>query len=92
MRFVELSNIALGGMDRAQQSLDLTASRIARAPTIATDNPPVQSGSSDPEPVDTVHLSADVADLLKARQNFAASAKLLQTAGQMGRHSVDILA
>jgi hypothetical protein len=73
---------ALGGLDRAQSTLERSASRLARAATTVSDGPPV----------DAVDLSATVVDLLTARHEFAVNVKLLQTADDLERRALDILA
>jgi flagellar basal body rod protein FlgF len=79
---VDIFATALGGLDRAQFSLERGASRIARAGTTV----------SVGRPVDGVDLSRTVVDLLTARHEFAIHMKLLQTADDLERRALDILA
>ena len=78
---MELSTIALRGLDAALAGFDQAASRIVRA-----------TAPSDPASADAVNWSAAVVGLLTARQDFAANLKVLKVAGEMERHTLDILA
>ncbi|HSP67887.1 MAG TPA: flagellar basal body rod C-terminal domain-containing protein, partial [Bryobacteraceae bacterium] len=73
---VQISTIALSGMDRAQSQLEGTARRLARGPS--------QTDSTD--------LSANMVALLKVRNDFAANTKTLKAADEMKRRVIDILA
>jgi len=79
---VELSAIALRGLDAAQAGLDRAASRIARATEPA----------SDAAPAGTVDLSTAIAGLLAARQDFAVNVKVFETADEVERQALDLLA
>ncbi|MBI1792435.1 MAG: flagellar protein [Acidobacteria bacterium] len=61
---MEILNLALEGMHRAEQSLEKTAARIARLPLTV-----------DAPPQDQVDLSAEAIALLEARNAFAANAR-----------------
>lgn len=76
---VEISAIALSGLDRAQASLDQTATRLARL--------------AGPEtPGDTADLSSAMVDMLAAKDEFAVNIKMLKVADQMNGQVLDILA
>ncbi len=79
---MDISAIALRGLDAAQADLDQAAGSIARA-TVP---------GSDAAPADTVDLSTAIVGLLTARQEFAANIKVLKTADEMERHALDLLA
>ncbi len=78
---MELSAIALQGMERAQAQLERSAERLSRA-----GRPP-----SDGVPADTVDLSAEMVGLLSARNAFAAMTRVLKTTDDMERHVIDLL-
>ena len=79
---MELSAIALRGLDAAQAGLDQAAGRIAR----------VTEPASVAAPADTVDLSTAIVGLLAARQDFAVNVKVLKTADEMERQALDLLA
>ncbi|MGD0773076.1 MAG: flagellar basal body rod C-terminal domain-containing protein [Candidatus Solibacter sp.] len=74
---MDVMGAALGGMRDAQSRLEKTAERIA--------------GASAPTP-DTVDLSTEMAGMLAARDQFQVSARVFQTADEMQRKVLDILA
>lgn len=80
MRDVEISNIALDGMNRAASALDKTATRIARMPL-----------SAEAPPADSVDLSQDMVDLLAARRSFEANVKTARTGDELTRTLLDML-
>lgn len=71
--------IALGGMDRAQEQLEKTATRLARVDTTQP-------------PADTVDLSAEMVSLIEARNTYEANLNVLKTADQMRGEIVNLLA
>jgi hypothetical protein len=79
---VELTAISLQGLERAQASFERSAGRLASL------------GSSTPDgaPADAVELSTAAADLLSARQDFTLDLKVVETAKQMERETLDLLA
>jgi hypothetical protein len=79
---VELSAIALTGLDRAQARFE----QSARSVTAAT-APPTDSATAD-----TVDLTTASVNLLAAKQDFAVNLKVLQTADRLDRSTLDILA
>jgi flagellar hook protein FlgE len=78
-RNMEISAIALSGMQQAQTRLDKTATRIAAAADPST-------------PTDTADLSGNMVALLEARNAFAANAQTMRTADQIERNVLNILA
>src|SRR5262249_33766317 len=78
---VELTAISLQGLTRAQASFERSSCRLASI------------GSSTPEgaPVDAVDLSTAAVDLLAARQDFTLNLKVLETAKQMERKTLNLL-
>jgi flagellar hook protein FlgE len=82
MEAVELTAIALQGLDRAQAGLEKAAGRLS---SIAA--PPAENA-----PADTIDLSAAAVGLLEARQDFAANLNVLKTADRMERKAIDLLA
>ena len=71
---MNLVGIALGGMESAQQSIDLSARRLA----------------SPDQPGDTVDLSAEMVALLSAKNQFAMNAQVAHIADQMQRQVLDL--
>jgi hypothetical protein len=79
---MELSGIALRGLDRAQSRFERAAERLTAT---GADSP-------DGAPADTVDLSAATVGLLAARAEFAAQIQLLKVADEMERRAFDVLA
>jgi flagellar hook protein FlgE len=78
---VEISNLALQGMARATSMVDRAAGRIARLPMDASATP-----------TDTVDLSTEMVNLLQGQRSFEANVKSAQTADEMTRTTLDMLA
>jgi Zn-dependent M28 family amino/carboxypeptidase len=78
---MEASAIALQGLQNAEALLERAATRIARA------------GATDAagNPVDVVDLSREMVALILARDFFKGNARVLETAGEMQKHVLDIL-
>jgi flagellar hook protein FlgE len=74
---MDVMNAALGGMQNAQSKFDKTAQRISGASTQASD-------STD--------LSTDMVDMLAARNQFQTNARVFQTADEMQKRLLDIMA
>ena len=55
-------------------------------------NSPLIGTLSTEAPVDTVELSDAAVSLLSARNEYAANIKVIQTADEMQRHMLDLLA
>jgi hypothetical protein len=67
---MQITAIALGGMERAGGRVDLAASRLSQA--------------ADPEAGgDIVDLSQEIVSLLEARTDFQTQVKVMQTAQEM---------
>ena len=73
---MDVTAIALSGLQAAQQTLETTSRRIA----------------SPQQPGDVVDLSTDMVALIEANRQFAANAKVIQTAEQMQKHTLDLFA
>ncbi|HEY1495040.1 MAG TPA: flagellar basal body rod C-terminal domain-containing protein [Candidatus Solibacter sp.] len=68
---------AVGGLERAQASLEQVAGRLAKASSAA--------------PEDTVDLSAEMVKLLHARNAFQSKARVIEAEDQMQRAAVNLL-
>jgi hypothetical protein len=79
---MNISAIALDGLNQAQASFEQSASRLSAMTT-----PGPEGGS-----IDTVDLSASIVEMLSAKQNFAANVNVLKTADHIERQALDILA
>jgi flagellar basal body rod protein FlgC len=82
LRHMDLSDIALLGLQRADAQLEQAASRIANAATLSPD------GSN----VDTVDISAEIVALVSAKNQFSVNAATLKVANQVQKSAVDLLA
>jgi flagellar hook protein FlgE len=74
---VDISSIALSGLQSAQDRFDLAAARVTGA-------------SSQPE--DTVDLSQSAVDLVAAKDQFGAAVRVVHVADQMQKSALNILA
>ena len=79
-------SIPLAGMDRAEASLNTTATQIAG---ISVAGIGVATGTTGQG--DTVDLSAEMIALMEARNNFAVNAKLAQAENQVAQISINLL-
>lgn len=77
---MELTAIALQGLEAAQGQLERSAERLSRAGEM----------SPDGAPVDPVDLSGEAVALLSARNNFETNARVLETADEMQRQVLDL--
>ena len=68
---------ALGGLRNAKSTLERTAERIAGAST---------------QPPDSVDLSTEVVAMFAARNQYQTNARVIQTADEMQKKLLDILA
>lgn len=73
---MDITAIALSGLEAAQQNVQTAAKRLAS---------PEQSG-------DTVDLSTEMVALLDAKNQFAANAKVVKTAQEMEKRTLDLFA
>jgi len=78
---MELSAIALQGLQQAQGQLEKTATRIAQAGLPPADQP------SDP-----VSLSDEMVSLLQAKTDFEANLRVAHTADELQKQTLDLLA
>jgi len=79
---MDLSSIALQGLELASAQLDVAASRIAGA----------GAASQDGAPVDVVSLSQEMVALMSAKTLFAANIDVLRTADQTQQSTLNLLA
>jgi flagellar hook protein FlgE len=70
-------SLAVGGLERAQTSLEHVAGRLAQAANAA--------------PEDSVDLSAEMVKLLRARNAFQSNVRAIETENQMQRSAVNLL-
>jgi hypothetical protein len=75
---VDISSIALTGLQSAQDRFDLAAARV--------------TGASIQQPDDTVDLSQPAVDLLAAKNQFSASLKVVHVANDIEKSSLNLLA
>jgi hypothetical protein len=78
---MDISAIALDGLERAQQRFDTSATRLSRA-----------SLPQDTPAVDSVDLSTAVVGLMTAQNDYKVNVKVAQTGDEMQRAVLDILA
>ncbi len=79
---MDISNIALDGLHRAEVKLEKAATRIA---SFGTDS----SGGLN---TDTVDVSAEMVAVMSAKGEFSASLKSLETAGEEQKSLIDLMA
>jgi flagellar hook-associated protein FlgK len=76
---MDVMSAALSGMQQAQGTLEKTAQRIA-------------SADANPASGDKVDLSAEMVNLIGARQQFSANAKVAHVADEMQKSLLDLMA
>ena len=74
---MDVVSAALGGLQNAQTTLQKTAERIAAA---------------SPETSDSVDLSSETVAMLAARNQYQTSARFIQTADEMQKKVLNLLA
>jgi len=74
---MDVMSVALGGMRNVQSTLERTAERIAAV---------------SPETSDSVDLSSQMVAMLAARNQFQSNARVIQTADDMQKTLLDIMA
>jgi hypothetical protein len=79
---MDISAIALQGLEQADAQLDKVATRLASAAALSPD------GSS----ADTVDLSAEMVALLSAKNQFSVQVAVLRVAGEIQDNAVDLIA
>jgi len=77
---MDLSSIALQGMQQAEVQLENAATAIA--------NPGSSSGTNS----DTVDLSAEMVALMSAKNDFSANLSVIKTADEIEKQTVDLMA
>jgi len=71
---------ALGGLQRAQDLLDRTASRLARWPSFTTN------------PQDQISLSDEAVNLIQAHNSYSANLDSLKVADEMQKSTLSLIA
>lgn len=79
---MDLSAIALQGLEQSQAQLENAATRLASAGT----------ESPDGAGVDSVDLSAEIVALMSAKTQFSANVGTLKTADQIKKSGLDMMA
>ena len=79
---MDVSSIALQGLEQASAQLDAVATRIASAGAVA-------GGAA---PVDVVSLSEEMVALMSAKTAFAANVAVLKTAEQTQQSVLNVMA
>jgi len=79
---MDLSAIALQGLQQAEINLDKAATRIAS----------FGADSGDGANVDTVDLSAEMVALMSAKNEFSVNLKTLETANEVQQSLIDVIA
>ena len=79
---MDISNVALDGLHRAEVKLEKAATRIA---SFGADS----SGGAN---TDTVDLSAEMVALMSAKTEFSANLKTLEAAGQEQKSLIHLMA
>jgi flagellar hook protein FlgE len=74
---MDVMSVALGGMRNVQSTLERTAEQIAAV---------------SPETSDSVDLSSQMVAMLAARNQFQSNARVIQTADDMQKTLLDIMA
>lgn len=78
--YMDVSSIALQGLQQAQTQLETTAQQLSTA-----------GSSSNGAPMDTADLSDAAISLMSAKNQFAANLNLMKIADQMQKHVIDLL-
>jgi flagellar basal body rod protein FlgG len=79
---MDLSAIALQGLDQAEVQLEAAATRLANAGALSPD------GTN----VDTVDLSAEMVALLSAKNLFSVNLATLRAANEVQKNAIDVMA
>ena len=79
---MDISAIALMGMQQAEARLEKAATRIASFGADAFD------GAN----VDTVDLSSEMLAMMSARNEFSVNLKTLETANEVSKNTIDLMA
>jgi flagellar hook protein FlgE len=79
---MDLSAIALQGLEQGQVQLEKAAIKLAGA----------GAASADGTSLDTVDLSAEIVALISAQTQFSASLSILKTAGEIQKNTLDVTA
>lgn len=82
---------SLDGMDRALDSLNSTANRIAQASSAPPGSKPAGSTAPNTPSGDTVSLSSDMVSLMNASNSFGANAKAAEVSDRTTHYALDML-
>lgn len=82
MKAMEISAIALQGLNQAQAQVEQAGGRLAS----------IGANSGDGTPVDTANLSEAAVSLLTGKNAFAANIQLLKVADEMQSQAISLLA
>lgn len=85
-----LSSTASSALASASRQLDLAAEGIRKAAAPAPETETVREATA--EASDELDLSAAAVNLLQAKTSFRVALRLVQTADEMARHTLDLLA
>lgn len=77
---MDISAIAVQGLDQAQAQLETAGTRLASAGV-----------SLDRSNLDTVDLSAEMVALMSAKNNFLVNATVLKTANEIQKTAIDLM-
>ena len=78
---MDITSTAIEGLNRAEEKLQSVATKLARAPIAAS-----------AQPNDTVDLSAAMVAMIEARNEHAVNVKVIESAQEMSKHLLDVLA
>ena len=79
MLYMDVSSIAMQGLQQAQLQLENSAQRIATA------------GTTDATGVDTVNLSQEAVSMIGAKNQFAANVNVMKIADNMQKNLLNLL-
>jgi hypothetical protein len=78
---MDISAIALQGMEQAQGQMEKAAIRLATA-----------GASPDGAALDVVDLSAEMVAMMSAKTDFSVNLSVLKTAAQLEKQAIDVMA
>ena len=78
---MDITSTAIEGLNRAEEKLQSVATKLARV-----------SSADSAQPNDLVDLSAAAVAMIEARNEHAVNVKVIETAEEMSKHILDVLA
>jgi flagellar hook protein FlgE len=78
---MDLANIGLAGLKQAESRVEQASKRISRGT-----GPPESA-----EPSDTVDLATETVQLIDAVNSYTANLRLIQTADELEKHTINLL-